>query len=511
MTIIKNNILANFMGNSWTALMSLIFVPLYVKFIGIDAYGLVGFYAMIRLFSGALDLGLSSTINREMAKSHNQRHKSQGMANTLLTLEMFNIGIAFLIGLSFLFLSKPAGLYWFRSEVLSSQTIQFSIVLMGMALALQWPITFYQNGLLGLEKQILANFINVFYVSSRTIFTILILWKVSPTIIAFLYCQIFFNLLQALNLRIVLWKKISPINKKVFFKISLFYKNLHFSLGMSLFTLLTMLSTQIDKILLSSMLRLDQFGYYSFAVTIALSLYHFINPVNVAIFPKLTRLSYQNKIKELRILYHQGTQLVSVILVPFSAVLIFFSYEIIFLWSRNAHLASIVSPIATLLTLGTVISAFMNLPVTSQVAAGKTRIIIYSQIFFLCFVIPGLSFFVNHFGLKGAAMNWIMINSLQIILFIPLMHRNLLKESVISWYTKDIALPFLFIFSFTFLWKLIFPLSGNWSINFLNITTCLMINFVLAVFSTAKIRSYVKIFLFRGLQIVIQKYVKLTR
>ena len=40
MTTVKRNILANVAGHGWNALMSLLFIPVYIHFMGIEAYGL---------------------------------------------------------------------------------------------------------------------------------------------------------------------------------------------------------------------------------------------------------------------------------------------------------------------------------------------------------------------------------------------------------------------------------------------------------------------------------------
>ena len=67
MSVIKQNIIANFGGKAWQALMSLAFVPLYIKFMGIESYGLVGIFASLLALFGLLDMGLSTTLNRELA------------------------------------------------------------------------------------------------------------------------------------------------------------------------------------------------------------------------------------------------------------------------------------------------------------------------------------------------------------------------------------------------------------------------------------------------------------
>ena len=45
---LKKNIAANFAGSVWQALMGLIFIPIYIKFMGIEAWGLIGFFATLQ-------------------------------------------------------------------------------------------------------------------------------------------------------------------------------------------------------------------------------------------------------------------------------------------------------------------------------------------------------------------------------------------------------------------------------------------------------------------------------
>ena len=65
---LKKNIAANFSGSIWQSLMSLAFVPLYIKFMGIESYGLIGIFATLQAMFVLLDMGLSATLNREMAR-----------------------------------------------------------------------------------------------------------------------------------------------------------------------------------------------------------------------------------------------------------------------------------------------------------------------------------------------------------------------------------------------------------------------------------------------------------
>ena len=99
MSIIKKNIAANFAGSIWSAIMGLIFVPLYIKFIGIESWGLIGIFATLQIIFGLLDMGLSTTLNREMARLSVLSGKEQDMRNLVRTLEMIYWCVAVFVGI----------------------------------------------------------------------------------------------------------------------------------------------------------------------------------------------------------------------------------------------------------------------------------------------------------------------------------------------------------------------------------------------------------------------------
>ena len=84
---LKLNLAANLMGSAWAMLVQLVCIPLYVKFMGVEAYGLVGFYLMLQAMLQILDLGLSPTMNREMARYSVEPEKANDARDLVRTLE----------------------------------------------------------------------------------------------------------------------------------------------------------------------------------------------------------------------------------------------------------------------------------------------------------------------------------------------------------------------------------------------------------------------------------------
>ena len=48
--------------------MGLAFVPLYIHYLGVEAWGLVGLMTMLQALLTLLDMGLTPTLSREMAR-----------------------------------------------------------------------------------------------------------------------------------------------------------------------------------------------------------------------------------------------------------------------------------------------------------------------------------------------------------------------------------------------------------------------------------------------------------
>jgi O-antigen/teichoic acid export membrane protein len=65
---LKKNILANYASQIYVTLIGIFMVPLYIKYMGAEAYGLVGFFAMLQAWFNLLDMGLTPTTARETAR-----------------------------------------------------------------------------------------------------------------------------------------------------------------------------------------------------------------------------------------------------------------------------------------------------------------------------------------------------------------------------------------------------------------------------------------------------------
>ena len=78
MSNLRRNVIANYIGQLYSALAGIISVPAYAHYLGIEAFGVIGFYITLQAWFQALDLGLSTTLSRE-SSLFNADHSRQSI------------------------------------------------------------------------------------------------------------------------------------------------------------------------------------------------------------------------------------------------------------------------------------------------------------------------------------------------------------------------------------------------------------------------------------------------
>ena len=442
MTLLKKNITANFAGNIGQALMAVVFVPLYIKFMGVESYGLVGIFITLLAMFSILDMGMSSTLNREMARLSVLPGRDQEMRNLVRTLELPYWLMAIFVGIAVMALSPLIAHSWVQAGQLHPEIIEKAIFFMGISVAFQMPASLYSGGLLGLQQQVLLNVINLSLSTLRGVGAVLVLWLISPTIQAFFLWQIIISSVNSVLLGFFLWRRLPRSEDRPVFQKRLFLGIWRFAAGMAGISILSTLLTQLDKIILSKMLPLEIFGYYTLAGVVAMSLYRLVSPVFSAIYPRFTQLVSRGDQDGLRQLYHKSSQFLSVLIFPVTLVVAMFSYDILLIWTQNPTTAEKAHLLVTVLICGTALHGLMHIPYALQLASGWTQLTFFTNLVAVLVLVPVIIYLANQYGALGGASAWVILNCGYVLVITSFMHRRLLPNEKWRWCRDDVALPF---------------------------------------------------------------------
>ena len=441
---LSGNLLAGLANSIWSALIGLAVVPFYLKYLGIEAYGLIGFFVTTQALLSLLDMGLAPTINREVA-----RYSASGnlleAGKLLHTLAIVYWSMAGAIALLILVLAPLIAEYWLRSKQLSPQSISHAVMLMGLVVACRWPIGLYQGALIGAQRLAVSSSVSITMATLGNLGAVLVLAFVSPTIEAFFIWQAGIGLVYAVTMRWAAWRVLGRL-KRLRFDVDELKRIWRFSVGMSGIALSATVLTQLDKVILSKMLGLEEFGHYVLATVVVSGLYVLILPMFNAIFPRLTTLVVAGDTGKLTDLYRLGTRMLATVLFPIAMVLVVFAEDLIRIWVGNPDIASSVAPLISLLAIGSALHGVMFFPYALQLAYGMTRLPLMINALLMIVLIPLIIFFALTYGALGGAIAWLLFHALYMLLGTWLTHRHLLKGLGMIWLTQDVGIPFVLSF-----------------------------------------------------------------
>lgn len=439
-TSVRQNLSSNLVTKGLSALVSLACVPIYLRVLGVSGYGLIGVWGMLETLANLLDLGLSPTMTRQLAAASSSLDATREARDLVRTLEVIYWLVGFILGGAIIAAAPRLATHWLNSTQFSAHDLRNILVLIGFLILCRWPLSFYSGGITGLERQVLLSWVSFAFVCARSLGAVLVLLWWSPTIVAFFWWQVAINALNTAVLVALLWKCL-PGERAPHFRLETLRRIRRFAAGITGVAIISMLLTDLDKIVVSKMLPLEEFGYYSLAWRMASVLYMASGPVFAALFPALSRFVAARDEIRLAEAYHRGAQLMSVLVLPPAFTMIFFARPIIFAWTGSAVTAEHTWRLASILTAGTAFNCIVTIPFALQLAHGWTSLAFWTNLVSTLVTIPLLLVLTKRYGGIGAASVWLLINASYLVTQVQLMHRRLLNTERSAWYLRDFALP----------------------------------------------------------------------
>lgn len=454
-----------------------------------ESYGLIGFFSILATWLTLLDMGLTPTLNREIARYKAGAISEKKILDLIRSIEWLCLLTSFFIVALVYFLAPILSSKWLKITQLPHEFVVLSIRIMGLVVVARIFEELYRSAIRGLQYQVWLNAAQSILATIRWVGALTVLMFVSPTIQAFFVWQAIVSLVSVIIYRQKAYGWLPVISHKAVFNIQSIKEIQRFAGGMAAITVLSLALTQVDKFLLSGILSLDNFGYYTLAGVVAGGLSQLIVPINAAIFPKFTELVTSSNTPSLVSTYHNSSQLMALIIVPPALVLATFPFQILKLWTGNLILAENAAPILTLLALGVLLNGFMNIPYMLLISHGLTSFSARINLFSALLIIPLILIIVPIYGAIGAGWIWILLNALNLFGSTYLMYRYVLLNERWKWYRYSVLGPLLFGGLAVFFCRL---LLTNWSSNFysiMNISISLMVLIFTLILSTPLIRA----------------------
>lgn len=438
---VKRNSIANYFGQSYTILIGLMITPLYLQYLGAEAYGLVGFFALMQAWLGLLDMGLSPTLGRQVAYARGQENGFEFFKRLLKSFELIFFGLALTIILSVLFASGWIAGTWIKAETLALETIIYCINLMGLMIGLRWFSALYRSGINGMEDQVWLNFSNIILISLRFIGALILLVFFSHDVRHFFEYQLFISLIEMLVFACRLYRKL-PVTQYspglVFFDWSALKSVAPFALGIAYTAGIWILISQTDKLIMSGVLSLAEFGYFSLVALVAGGVTMLSGPISQAIMPRMTMLLAQDNKTEMLRIYRLGSQLVALISLSVAFMVGFFAEPLLYALTGDKEAASWGNEVLLWFALGNGVLAIGAFQYYLQSAFGQLRLHVIGSTISAAVQVPLIYYAAVNYGAVGAGIAWFSFRVIWFIWWTPIVHKHFIPNFHLKWLFQDI-------------------------------------------------------------------------
>ncbi len=441
-------------------------VPYYVGYLGVEAYALIGFNAILQMWLSLLDMGLSPTLGREIARTRASEVSAMDSVALFRSLEKVFLvlgGVAFAV---IWLLRGWLANEWLQAQQLSIDTIALCLAWMGAMAGFRWLSGLYRAGILGLDEQVWLSAVTsiVYTIRFAGVVPLIVLW---PRVEIFFAFQAATALGECLILRSHLSRKLPREGiGSASFSWRILKRHGRLSGSLAFTTAVWVLVTQTDKLILSKLLPLEKYGYFMLAVLVASGISMISAPLQQTFQPRFNYLAAKESRGESEAtFYHLATQLTLVAVLPVGIVMALWPGSVVYAWTGDRVIAISASSVLPFYAMGNVFLAILSPVYYLQIARGYLRLHVIGHIFFALVLIPLVYWAALTYGAVGASQAWFGLNLLFLLFWVPLVLRRLIPSESRAWYINSLLIPSAAAVAFALAAKFLLPddwTRGRW-------------------------------------------------
>ena len=410
----RRNIFANYLGACCVALAPVLALPWYLSALGPKLFGLIGFVVMLQALLSLFDAGMSQALVRAVAvRIGDSSFDRNRAADLLLGFERLYWGFALIVGGLILTLSNSIAAHWLVMDEAYRQQGELAVRGAAIIFILQFPGSVYRSVLVGTQDQVRLNGVlaagavirhggGAVVVSMWTDLSTYLLWQALTAG------------LETWVRATLAWRALASNRRSSRWDSTQMHDLWKVVAGMSAATWLGALTVQMDKIWVSKMVSIEQFGYYSIAATVAAGLLQLVYPVMQAALPRAVQL--RADAVALRRLSVRLFGVAGLLVVGGGLGYAVLGEWVLQVWLKSPSAVTAVHPVLSLLLVGTALNALYNVGYIHWVVHEKThRVLQVNAMALLLSVIVSPPMVASH-GTIGAAFGWLAINLLGFVL-----------------------------------------------------------------------------------------------
>lgn len=413
---LKKNILAIYVATGVIALAPLLAMPWYLSALGPGQFGLIGFVMMLQAVFGLLDAGMSQALVREFAgRLHGKGplHDEQGAALLLRGFERVYWLLGLVVaGIAMLF-SGGIAANWLKLGDVPFALGQLAVQGSAALFAVQFPGSLYRSLLVGAQAHVPLSRLMLGFAVLRHGGGVAVV-MLFPGLGVYLLWHAVLALLETGARAALAWRTLSVQRRHLKSPVTIPRPVWRMVAGLSGSALLATLTVQMDRIVLSRMVAIEQLGYYTLAASAAIGVLQLINPLQQAVLPHAVAL--RDDAAALRRLYWKLCGVIAAISSLAVLGYLFLGEWLLGIWLHDPVAIAQVRPLLSVLLIGTLLNAFYVIGYTNWIVHGRVRHILRVNLLSCVIAATLIPQWVSWKGTMGATLGWLSINLIGFVL-----------------------------------------------------------------------------------------------
>jgi O-antigen/teichoic acid export membrane protein len=439
MSSLKKNIVFNYIGQFYNAFIGILILPLYLQELGGEAFGLIGFLTLLLAWLQLLDLGLTPTLGREVSRLKNKPESHHELRTVVRSLEVVFIALAAII-VSVIFINRTwIATDWLDVKVLDLNDVAKCIGIMAFMVGFRWVSSLYKSGVYAYEQQVWASIVDLCLVTLRFPVALAVVIISDGDLILYFTYQLVLSVVEYIVYSKKLSKLMPDSNELVKFSKASLARIAPFALAIGYTAGIWVLVTQLDKLLLSKLLPLIEYGYFTLIATLAGGVMLLSGPVGKAVLPRMTALLSEGREQEMLAVYLKGTRIVTASIAPIVFVISLYSTEVVYIWTGSREASEWVGPILPIYVLGYGLLTIGAFQYYLQYAHGKLKQHVLYNTFSALISIPLIIYSAFTFGPIGVAWVWLIFRLLSFLFWAPYIHHKFAPGLHFDWLLKNVV------------------------------------------------------------------------
>ena len=347
-------------------------IPVYIRLLGASEWGLISACISLQLVSNFVDAGFSQLIPRWVALEAQDNFK---LRQILKFFQKIYISLGFLLFFGIQLSANYLAISWFQIDLVKTDSFELIIRIFSFQMLFQFINNLYTGFWHGLQKQVLANLRACGFGTMKHVVTMgtLLIWPRYTWLYAatFAVIALIEFVTNATTVHRML-EKGNALKQEYQIKIAPFLREVLFLSGGILLGLLT---SHLDRIVLSRSVSIEDFGIYSVVIAFALAFLQLQTPFTRAYFPLIAQDIKATGHASLVHLKRMITGTILFVTTP-SILASVFAESLLELWINQARFVFLGTIPLQLLLLAVGANSLYNCFYVIIIASGKSHLIV---------------------------------------------------------------------------------------------------------------------------------------